>query len=158
MHSLVIQLSPVPVDEEHRMTDSDLWDDPTVNHFSDYCGDEADEECQKNGMEELAGLFDASLDLTEKKITFPDKETVLAKLKDWMRRTIAQQLEKAVPDVDCLETYNESDLLIRMDHFVPEMGIHYGTIHTTAQFAQELAAGYIPTTVYVGTIIDYHIG
>lgn len=148
----VIQISAEPVNEDNRLGYSLLWEDPIYNEKSDYDNDPVPfREAVESIRNELKSF--ATVNAKKRTITLLDKETVKA---EYLKR-----IEKAMDRFR--EDFAKGQFTMAEFHLrngVREVGIedlfHDRYCKTFSAVITEYLAGYLPQTVYIGSILSAH--
>lgn len=160
MHSSIIQLSPVPIGDEERMEDIQLYDEPVVMQNADYVGNERTGEDREEAILALAELFGATYDKQKGLIVFPEPKVTREMVCDQTKKAMAQlRREGGYTDPSAARMwfrwYKDSMLLIRPD-CVDDGVLRSGGVLQTMDFLYDLSQGYYPREMYVGAVFDYH--
>lgn len=153
MHFHIIQLSSTPIDTENYLTESDLYDDEICQLKSDWFGDEI--EFTEGEAETIASILKgvATIDHKARTMIFLPKEKVLEKFRAFMKRELAGYL-------DALEKGHVKDFNIRSAVDQPldidELFYIDGYCHTAGSFISDYLNGYVPETLYIGSLLDGH--
>lgn len=153
MHNKVIQISRTPVPENNFISDSSLYEDYLYLQMSDYGGDPVDFDEAIDSIErELEPI--AVIDRTARTITFKKRSTVLKAWKQDVKFTVKRFREN----------------LSKKAYWTAEYGLRHGVMmsfgvgnlfyddycKTLSQVISDYLAGYLPRTLHIGAILDFH--
>ncbi len=149
----IIQLSGKPIPEEEHISGSDIYDDELFNMESDYGGDKLEYgEVIDDIAEDLKEVAD--IDKEKRTLTFKDKETVKAILRDHVRCCCDRFMERT-------EEGRWSTAETNLRHEIVEpCGIrhhfHTGYCQKASTVLADYIAGFNPQTMYIGGILYAH--
>ena len=154
-HFPIIQLCETRQEaKDGRISPSDLYDDATVNYFTDYVWDEYTEEERRNFIhgEDLRKMFDGVAKVTKSgHITFFDKETILKARKEETERILDKLLKRRDEGrlrIDDFK-YDSEDWRGYTAIFYPGYAQMSGSFFDDAHY-------YAGKELWIGAVIDAH--
>lgn len=149
----IIQLSSEPIKEEDHITDCNICEDALFLMESDWGGDTLEYgEVIDDIAEDLKEVAD--IDKEKRTLTFKDKETVKAILRDHVRRCCDRFMERT-------EEGRWSTAETNLRHEIVEpCGIrhhfHTGYCQKASTVLADYIAGFNPQTMHIGAILYAH--
>lgn len=153
MHNKIIQISQNPVPENEFISDSSLYEDYLYLQLSDYGGDPIEYDRAIDSIEsELEPI--ATVDRKARTITFKKRSVVLKAWKQDVKLTVKRFREKLSE-----KAYWTAEYGLRhgvMMSFDVEDLFYDGCCKTLSQVISDYLAGYLPRTLHIGAILDFH--
>lgn len=149
----IIQLSSSPIKEEDHITDCDICEDALFLMESDWGGDTLEyDEAIDDIAEDLKEVAD--IDKEKRTLTFKDKETVKAILRDHVRRCCDRFMKGTEEG-----RWSTSEWELRREITEPcgiDHHFHIGYCQKASTVLADYIAGYNPQTMYIGGILYAH--
>ena len=153
MHNKVIQISPKPVPQEAFISESSLYDDHLYLQMSDFGGDPVEYDEAIDSIErELEPI--ATVNRQARTITFKKRSVVLKAWKQDVKATFKRFRENLSK-----KSYWTAEHELRhgvMKTFDVDDLFYDGYCKPLSEVISDYLAGYIPRTLHIGAIIDFH--
>ena len=153
MHKKLIQLAANKVGKNEHIDYMDICEDALFLEESDWGGDE---ENYEETFDYIKMEFEdvATVNKRKRTITFKDRETIKEMWKEHIKTTCKNAFKKIDEGQNCNAEY-----MLRKDMNEPfgMGGIYYfDYCRKASSLIADYLAGYIPQTVHIGAILDYH--
>lgn len=159
MHSRIFQILDHPVTSEERLTESDLYEDATIQSCTDYFGTVISGEDEKDDFLRFTRCFKdfiESSDYATRHIRLVPVDERGRLVREWIREG-AETMLSAVGDPGrpvSPMTHFEARMLLEEYRHVSYI-VHNGAYSVrSGEFVADLID--CPDDIYVGTVMDYH--
>lgn len=151
----IIQLSEEPVNEENgnKITEFDVNDDPLLNMNSDGW-DEADEPDVIDDVRSILSEL-GKVNKMKKTFKFFKKNNIKEKYIQSME-SVFENWRKKMANGEITMAEFQLRTYVREACYVDALFYYHGYLHSASQLIADYIAGYLPETLYIGTIFSCH--